>query len=176
MKLYLLNGLISLAGVIISALTAIIIARKQSDNENRKNISQSQRLELEAFKIYEEKIIAERIRCYPELYRYLSYTAKVIKKNGLDIKTIKELLEQVEEWDNKYAIYFSLDTVKFCSEFRILCEKFVSTGSNFLECETILTQIGEFENLLKSDIGVWGLNSNGYPSKKQIIHYEEYFF
>lgn len=172
---YFISAGLALLGVVISVFSSQYVARKQIKLEIDKNRTLQSQIELSLLEMYERKIIDKRIELYPELYYVLSSTAKTMKQDGVNDKLSQELLKAVELWDSKYALFFSLDTVKCCSEFRSFMRQRDFTSDDEAIRSELLTKIGEFENCLKSDIGVWGIAGNNYPKKKIISRYEEYF-
>jgi len=152
---------IALVGVILSGIVSIIVSRRTINTEFKK-------LRFEAKKTYDSKLLDKRIEVYPSLYFNLSDFIKKIHRKSVSIEMLQSLIERIEEWDSKNAIYFSVDTANVCYKFRsrlyklsrMPAEDFVKIFAVPESVKELRDQTASLEFALKSDLGIYGIQDS----------------
>lgn len=153
--------LIALAGVLLSAVVSLLLSRNAIGTEVRK-------LRFEAKKTYDSKLLEKRIEIYPGLYSILSKFIKELRDSSLSKDMVKSLLTEVEDWDSKHSVYFSIGTAGVCYAFRKhlyeLCklkeEEFLKRFSTTEDVRKLRHETASLEFALKSDLGIYGIEAS----------------
>ena len=98
---YFVPALISLLGVILTACVSYIVNKRQTKIELHKIISN-----------YGGPLHEKRIEHYPNLYVIISSLIKQIRTDFPCKSEINKVLDNLKEWDSKYAIFMGTDAVK----------------------------------------------------------------
>ncbi|PYP82103.1 MAG: hypothetical protein DMF61_27365 [Blastocatellia bacterium AA13] len=109
------------------------------------------------------KLLDARLKSYPELAYYLSDFAKHLYLGTVTWSCLASMLENINNWDSKNAIFFSSQTASVCYHFRqdsnellkqVVVTEIISKKSRL----ELLNVIGDFEKALRTDLGIYGVS------------------
>jgi hypothetical protein len=143
--------LISTIGVLISVIVSVMVARLQNKTELEK-------IKKELEQQYARSLFEERVKSYPELHALLSGYAKIIQYKKGNIKNLTEFRNALDEWNNKYSIFFTESTARLSGKFRYYLTDLASDGNGSkIEAEDLdatKKMIRAFEDSIRAEIGV----------------------
>jgi len=149
-------------GVLFSALLSSLISYLTS---SRLYSTEQRKLQFEAKKHYESKVVDNRIAVYPTAFAMLSDAIKDIEFRGVKKSTLETLLTDLNAWDSKNSIFLSSNAGDGCYIFRHKLKEYLEDKDidekikqkDFLD--KLRDEIGDVEMVLKSDIGIFGIES-----------------
>jgi len=152
-------ALMGLTGIVISAIISLFLSRSVATNEIKK-------VRLEIKKTYEARLIEERLKRYPGLFSLLSNFIKDIEFRSISKATVLSLLAAINDWDSQNAIFFSWSAAVTCYNFRQYLSKLLRETeidvilSSASQGEELRKKTAEVEFALRSDIGIYGIESS----------------
>jgi hypothetical protein len=131
-----------------------------------------QKLRVQLLQTYTTKLVEMRVGTYPELYSYMSDLAKLTIRRVPSRTELEVLQGKVDFWDSKYAIFLGRDTVNVCYDFRMALNDAIAVAAEEPSTRDsispdwlsqVLAQAEALELGLRSDLGLYGLETNGSP-------------
>jgi multisubunit Na+/H+ antiporter MnhE subunit len=112
------------------------------------------------------KLLECRIEHYPELFERLSNFVKKIDYETLCVEDVKDLLDDVNRWDSRNAIFYTSDTAYTSNNMRKFLAKILKSSGQETgfdlgsEIKNIREKVVEIEIALRSDLGIYGIDFN----------------
>lgn len=155
----------SLIGVLISALVAFVVSKRQARNEILK-------IGMQIDATYRAKLYERRLALYPELAKNLSSLSSAIRAGRVQTAKIREAWEIIREWDGANSIFMSPLSMKAMITLRShLIELSKSTDefiSNKRARNILLPAIIEMQLALKTELGV--MHADGFHKPSHISY------
>jgi hypothetical protein len=157
MSIELISAIIAFIGVIVSVVFSLYISIKQTNAE-------LQKLRAEIRQDYANKLLEKRVEIYPDLYARLSTFTKSVRSNrNVSKKMIKDVFEQVSEWDVKFAVFLSGNTNELLYRFRNKLSGLLSMAEADIRKEfdapeaigELIRAADEVKLALKTDLGIF---------------------
>lgn len=140
---------------LISAVVSLVVSLLAISWRNKADLIKIQKEQEHG---YAKALFDKRVEYYPQLFNFLSDYAKVIRAHGQNIDNLAEFKRAVDEWNSKYALFFTKSTAKFSGRFRFLLGLILKDDGALKysseDWENIRKLIGYFENFLKAEIGI----------------------
>jgi hypothetical protein len=157
-------ALIAFIGVIVSALVSILLT----------NLTLKRNLDVQVQMSYAPALIERRHSEHPKLYRILSDFSKTLKFGNVTKEYLRNLQKNIEDWDNSSAILISSKTQNKLYDFRkLLIEDLLKNDLTRFDSDdfkrNLREQIGEIENSLRSELGVYIIEYS--DSRKKYISF-----
>lgn len=151
-------AIIALLGVVLSAFVSLLVSRRVVATESRK-------LRFEAKKIYDDKLLSVRVAIYPHLYFLLSSFIKMSRCKPINRDMLEELLNGMNEWDCKNAIFLSAHAGQACHDLRHYLSRLLTKSDKALArilsspnfSNVLAERMRRVELGLKSDLGIYGV-------------------
>jgi hypothetical protein len=143
---------------LLSFLAALFLAYRKT-NADIKN------LKLELLYDYSRALFEKRVEHYPSLYSICSKFGKLIYYGQHSVAALIEFRDQLDDWNNRHAIFFSRTTSRISYRFRSYLSLLLAEGEK--------TEIGDsdwhdidaiteaFELSLRADIGAFDTEPAG---------------
>jgi hypothetical protein len=135
-------ALISLSGVLVSVAISVLAGRWQV------NVA-SARLLAETRNAFGSRIYEKRLELYPEYYSHVSSFIKAINFGEVTKPGLTALLEAMQDWDSRNAIYLGPAAHQTCSKVR---HKLFALTQESEEVIRARFEAGEERLLLKRDL------------------------
>ena len=142
---------ISITGVLISVIASVFVAKLQ-------NKTALEKIKKELEQQYAKSLFEQRVKHYPELYALLSSYAKIIQYNKYSLENLIEFRDNLDEWNNEYAIFFTETSARLSGKFRHYLAALISNGQESPitnhDLDATKKMIRVFENSIREEIGV----------------------
>jgi hypothetical protein len=148
---------IPLLSALISAVVALLVSWFSSRRALRLEMD---KLRLSTQQLALSKLLEVRIREYPALYSMLSDLPKATESENAAVD-LGLLLNRVNEWDSRYAIFMGPETSNTCYAFRQALRAAASAESPASGSAQLLRAAERLELALRSDIGIHGIDVSG---------------
>ncbi len=163
-------ALIAVIGVLISGVLSFFVSTYQSEVA-------IESLSAEIESKYNEKLYEKRLNTYPDLYRILSDLGKDLRKVELTNATLVKRLEEINEWDSKFAILLSPSSIALILDLRNVLDENTNFVPNFdpdkqvgrAVREAVFEAVLRIEQTIKKEIGVY--DAEGYHNPKNADRY-----
>lgn len=110
------------------------------------------------------KLLECRIERYPELFERLSNFVKKIDYQNPCIEDLKDLLDEVNKWDSKNAMFYTSDTAYTSNHMRKFLAKIIESSTQEKgfdlgsEIKDIREKVVGMEIALRLDLGIYGVD------------------
>ena len=149
-------ALITLAGIVLSIITSLIVSLRVSSIE-------LQKLRAEIQQTYADKLLENRLEVYPSLYEPLSNFVKVIRFGSISKSSFEQLRTQMEDLNSKHSVLFSGRTGVIFHKFLMMLAELSEIPEDALQKKYASDEekrelrhcIGEVELALKNDLGIY---------------------
>jgi hypothetical protein len=148
---------IPLLSALISAVVALLVSWFSSRRTLRLELD---KLRLSTQQLALSKLLEVRIREYPALYSMLSDLPKAAESESAAVD-LGQLLNRVNEWDSRYAIFMGPETSNTCYAFRQALRTAAGAESPASATAQMLRAAERLELALRSDIGIHGIAVSG---------------
>lgn len=160
----LISAVISLAGVLASAIISYFITRQQTSQT-----------EYQVRSAFTGKLYEKRLEIYPHLYHILSDLVKLARTKRLTQLAVEDAIKKMTEWDSRCAIFVSAVTHRqLILVRRVLSNLAILPESNLLLEETygaLLEAVSALEIALKTELGVFEVE--GYHNPENVKTWDE---
>jgi hypothetical protein len=160
--------LISVFSIVISVIASIFITALRNRAELKK-------IHEELVKNYAKSLFDKRIEYYPELYSISSHYSKICEYGKCNVQNLIEFRDKIDDWNNKYSLFFSLATSRISYRFRNYLNLLLHDGSSSAITGSDWKAMKEirnaFEMSLRADIGILDTKPAGeLPSIPDVIN------
>jgi hypothetical protein len=159
---------IALAGAVLSALVAYLVARRQTATELRKARIQSDTQ-------YFQGLFNKRLELYPDLYEVLSDLGLAVIEKRVTRQVLYDSLKDIQGWDRRHALLLSPLSAQSLIELR----KIIAAMTADTEADPSRTQVRELlrpmlinlQLSLKNEIGV--MQAEGFHNPSRVLRLNE---
>ena len=158
-------GLIALLGVIVSAITSILVTRIET-----KKSEQSTKLQLE--KDFSVKLYERRLEAYPVLYSHLGEIGSLILSKNSNKDDYINVWQKIIIWDQNSAIFLSPFSTMKQLELRRELSKLSSiefVASRNWQSKKLMPKLIEMQKSLKTELGVFNLTEYHSPTETKTL-------
>jgi hypothetical protein len=166
--LALLNNPADISALVIAAIGALFSIASALYLTSRKISAEFRFRRADLSNTYAENLLLRRLELYPEIWQHLGAYGKKFPKDKenkptANVSAMKQLHENISEWDSTNGLIMSTHTAKSCHKFRkalrqMLDARKEDSGTEFLtkeEHETIRDNLAILELALRIDIGIY---------------------
>jgi hypothetical protein len=158
-----ISAFVSLLGAVVS-VTSTVYASQLSARTKSAEVQLQVRREITI------QLIERRIECYPELFCCISTFIKQLDFGQDPLASIQILFDTINNLDSQYALFFSSETARKCSEFRKILSSDIKLSeesqSYQLDLQALRDHAVALEVALRSDLGIYGVT---FPSANNVI-------
>jgi hypothetical protein len=161
--------IVPIAGVLLSGIVAIVVARMQVK-------AASQKLDLEYRRKATDLLFQKRMEVYPKFYSLLLGVIKKRWAEGLKSEDLSELISEFDSWEIENAIYVSPLGLEKMRRSRILFQEILEQVKDEKtlsknKMKKILPEIYSLQMVLKTELGV--IDADSFHNPEVIKHFNE---
>lgn len=138
--------------LIVSVISSVVIS-------TRRNKVEMHKVQVEFEQKYAKSLFDKRIEYYRELYELLSNYGKTLLYKKQNVENLSKFRISLDEWNNKYSIFFTNATARISSKFRRYSNSLLSYSQDESikvdDWVTIRKILGFYEKSLRSEIGIY---------------------
>lgn len=160
--------LFGLVGVLVSALIALFVSRRQVHSELA-------RARIESQTQFLGKLYERRLEVYPPLYEALGLLGGRILAGAASVTDVTEAWKTIREWDKQNALFLSAYGTRTMIALRRLLIRFSALSadefSKTKQKKELLPALIDMQMVLKTELGV--LHADGFHSPAALMTLRE---